>query len=133
MTSLKDSFQKMPSFLLCRLPSELKVAVKKRLQTVEKTFISPGRILPVIMHATKLVLQSFFLFFIHVTSKTENRVHNLYFLFKNINPKCCSSILKFRNQPILRFDVILQHDWPTEQCLLHIRVFFDGENEEAMF
>ena len=42
-------------------------------------------------------------------------------------------ILKFRNQPILRFDVMLQHDWPIEQCLLHIRVFFDGENEEAMF
>ena len=27
-----------------------------------------------------------------------------------------------RNQPILRCDVILQHDWPIEQCLLHIRV-----------
>ena len=25
-----------------------------------------------------------------------------------------------RNQLILRFDVILQHDWPIEQCLLHI-------------
>ena len=28
-----------------------------------------------------------------------------------------------RNQSILRFDVILQHDWPIKQCLLHIRVF----------
>ena len=28
-----------------------------------------------------------------------------------------------RNQWILRFDVILQDDWPVEQCLLHIRVF----------
>ena len=28
-----------------------------------------------------------------------------------------------RNQSILRFDVILQHVWPIEQCLLHIRVF----------
>ena len=37
------------------------------------------------------------------------------------------------NQPILRFDVILQHDWPIEQCLLHIRVFLGRENEEAMF
>ena len=26
-----------------------------------------------------------------------------------------------RNQWILRFDVILQHDWPIEQCLLHMR------------
>ena len=24
------------------------------------------------------------------------------------------------NQSILRFDVILQHDWPIEQCLLHM-------------
>ena len=37
-----------------------------------------------------------------------------------------------RNQPILRFDVILQHNWPIEQCLLHIR-FFSGGNSEAMF
>ena len=22
----------------------------------------------------------------------------------------------FRNQTILRFDIILQHDWPIEQC-----------------
>ena len=29
-----------------------------------------------------------------------------------------------RNQLILRFHVILQRDWPIEQCLLHIRVFF---------
>ena len=26
-----------------------------------------------------------------------------------------------------RFDVILQHDWSIEQCLLHIRVFFGGK------
>ena len=36
-------------------------------------------------------------------------------------------------QSILRFDVILQHDWSIKQCLLHIRVFFWRENEEAMF
>ena len=28
-----------------------------------------------------------------------------------------------RNQSILHFDVILQNDWPIEQCLLHIKVF----------
>ena len=27
-----------------------------------------------------------------------------------------------RNQSIIRFDVILQNDWPIEQCLLHIRL-----------
>ena len=31
----------------------------------------------------------------------------------------------FRN----RFDVILQQDWPIEQCLLHIRVFFGGKTK----
>ena len=34
-----------------------------------------------------------------------------------------------RNQPILRFNVILQHDWLIEQCLLHIRVFFGGKTK----
>ena len=34
-----------------------------------------------------------------------------------------------RNQPVLRFDVILQHDWPIEQCPLHIRVFFGGKTK----
>ena len=37
-----------------------------------------------------------------------------------------------RNQSKLRFDVILQHEWPIEQCLLHIRVFFWRENEDAL-
>ena len=32
-----------------------------------------------------------------------------------------------RNQPILHFDVILQHDWPIEQCLLHVRVSLAGK------
>ena len=38
-----------------------------------------------------------------------------------------------RNQWTLRFDVVLQHDWPIEQCLLHIRVFLWRENGECMF
>ena len=38
-----------------------------------------------------------------------------------------------RNQPILRFDVILQHDWPIEQCLPHIRVFFGGKAKRPCF
>ena len=38
-----------------------------------------------------------------------------------------------RNQPILRFDVIMQHDWPIEQCPLHIRVFFGGKTKRACF
>ena len=39
----------------------------------------------------------------------------------------------FRNQWILRFDVILQHVWPIEQCLLHIRVFFGGKMKRPCF
>ena len=33
----------------------------------------------------------------------------------------------------LRFDVILQHDWPIEQCLLHIRVLFGGKTKRPCF
>ena len=32
-----------------------------------------------------------------------------------------------------RFDVILQHDWSIEQCLLHIRVFFGGKMTSPCF
>ena len=38
-----------------------------------------------------------------------------------------------RNQSILCFDVILQHDWPIEQCHLHIRVFFGGKTKSPCF
>ena len=38
-----------------------------------------------------------------------------------------------RNQPILRFDVMLQHDWPIEQCLLHTWVFFGGKTKRPYF
>ena len=32
-----------------------------------------------------------------------------------------------RNQPILRFDVILQYDWPIKHCLLHIGFSLAGK------
>ena len=38
-----------------------------------------------------------------------------------------------RNQSILHFDVMLQHDWPIEQCILHIRVFFGGKTKSSGF
>ena len=38
-----------------------------------------------------------------------------------------------RNQSILRFDVMLQHHWPIEQCLPHIRVFFGGKTKSPCF
>ena len=39
--------------------------------------------------------------------------------WKNFMPEELS-----RNQSILRFDVIPQHDWPIEQCLFHTEIFF---------
>ena len=36
------------------------------------------------------------------------------------------------NQWIFRFDVILQHDWPIEQRLFHIRVFFGGKTNNLV-
>ena len=38
-----------------------------------------------------------------------------------------------RNQSMLRFDVILQWDWPIKQCLLHISVFFGGKTKSPCF
>ena len=38
-----------------------------------------------------------------------------------------------RNQSVLRFEVLLQHDWPIEQCLLHIKVFFGGKPKNPCF
>ena len=38
-----------------------------------------------------------------------------------------------RNQSVLRFDVMLQHHWPIEQCLPHIRVFFSGKTKSPYF
>ena len=38
-----------------------------------------------------------------------------------------------RNQPILGFDAMLQHDWPSEQCLLHVTIFFGGKTKTLCF
>ena len=38
-----------------------------------------------------------------------------------------------RNQSTLRFDVIPQHDWQIEQCLLHIRVFVGWKTKRPCF
>ena len=46
---------------------------------------------------------------------------------KTSHPRTCE------NQPILCFDIILQHDWPIKQCLLHIRVFFGEEMKRPCF
>ena len=38
-----------------------------------------------------------------------------------------------RNQSTLRFDVILQHNWPMEQCLLHTRVVCGRKTKSPCF
>ena len=38
-----------------------------------------------------------------------------------------------RNHSTLRSDVILQNEWPMEQWLLHIRVFFGGKTKSPCF
>ena len=38
-----------------------------------------------------------------------------------------------RNPLLLRSDVMLQHHWPIEQCLLHIKVFFGGKTKRPCF
>ena len=38
-----------------------------------------------------------------------------------------------RNQPILRFDIILQDDWPIEQCFRHIKILFGGKTKRPCF
>ena len=38
-----------------------------------------------------------------------------------------------RNQLTLRFDVLVQHDWPIEQCLPHIKVSFGGKPKSPCF
>ena len=43
---------------------------------------------------------------------------------KNFTPETLS-----RNQSMLRFDVILQYDWPIKHCLLRIRVFFGSKTK----
>ena len=48
--------------------------------------------------------------------------------WKNFMPEELS-----RNQSTLRFDVILQHDWPIEQCLPHMRVFFGRKTKSLCF
>ena len=34
---------------------------------------------------------------------------------------------------VFRWFVILQHDWPIEQCLFHIRIFFGGKTKSPCF
>ena len=60
--------------------------------------------------------------------RTDTNARSFTLGWKNFMPEGLS-----RNQSILRFDVILQHDWPIEKCLLHIGVFFGRETKSPCF
>ena len=62
-----------------------------------------------------------------VVYQIDTNVHGFWLVnrtlgWKNFMPQELS-----RNQWILHYDIILQHNWPMEECLLHIRVFFGGK------
>ena len=59
---------------------------------------------------------------LEMKTREQNR-HNKRTAEKTSCPKNCPK--NFLDQSILRcnFEVILQHDWQIEQCLLHIRAF----------
>ena len=70
---------------------------------------------------------------IWLVCRTDTNAHGFWLVkrtlrWKNFMPEELS-----RNQSILRFDVILQHDWPIEQCLLHIKVFFGEKTKRPCF
>ena len=56
-----------------------------------------------------------------------------YYGQANARVKKCHAWELSGNQPILRFDVMLQHEWSIEQYLLHIRVFFGGKTKSPCF
>ena len=70
---------------------------------------------------------------IWLVCRTDTNTHGFWLVkrtlrWKNFIPEELS-----RNQSIFRFDVILQHDWPIEQCLLHIKVFFGEKTKRPCF
>ena len=58
--------------------------------------------------------------------RTDTNVRGLWLVKRTIREKKLHARELSPDQSILRFDVILQHNLPIEQCLLHIRVFFGG-------
>ena len=61
----------------------------------------------------------------------ENRA--IWLVYRMLRWKKLHARERSRNQSILRCDVILQRDWPSQQCLLHIRVFFGGKTKKPRF
>ena len=63
----------------------------------------------------------------------DTNVHGFWLVNRTLGCKNFMPQELSRNQRILRYYIILQHDWPMEQCLLHIRVFFGGKLKRPCF
>ena len=70
---------------------------------------------------------------IWLVSRTDTNARGFWLVKRTLGWKKFMPEELSRNRPILRFDVILQHDWLIEQCLLHIRVFFGGKTKSPCF
>ena len=65
--------------------------------------------------------------------RTDTDAHGFWLVIERSGEKNFMPENFQRNQSILCFDVILQHDWPIKQCLLRIRVFFGGKTKSLCF
>ena len=63
----------------------------------------------------------------------DTNVHGFWLVNWTLGWKNFMSRELSRNQWIPRYDIMLQHDWPMEECLLHIRVFFGGKLKRPCF
>ena len=70
---------------------------------------------------------------IWLVQRTDTNARGFWLVKRTLEWKNFTPEEFFRNQSILRFDVIQQHNWPIEQCLLHIRVFFGGKTKRPCF
>ena len=70
---------------------------------------------------------------IWLVCRTDRNARGVWLVKQTLGWKSFMPEELYRNQSIPRFDVILQHDWPIEQCILHIRVFFGGKTESPCF
>ena len=69
---------------------------------------------------------------IWLVCRTDTNLRGFWLVKRTLGWKKLHARELSRNQPILRCDVIQQHDWPIEQCLLHIRVVF-GKTKRPCF
>ena len=66
-------------------------------------------------------------------NRTDTNARGFWLVERTLGWKKIHARELSRNQSILRFDVILQHEWPIERCSLQIRVFFGGKTKRPCF